>query len=34
MSCLCTLAIGNGVDVKGANLVLHLGPSGVIDDYV
>ena len=30
----CTIAFGMGVDVKGANLVIHMGPSSDIDDYV
>ena len=29
----CTIAFGMGVNVKGANLVIHLGPSSDLDDY-
>jgi superfamily II DNA helicase RecQ len=30
----CTVAFGMGVDVKGAQLVVHLGPSSALDDYL
>ena len=30
----CTVAFGMGVDVKGAQLVIHLGPSNALDDYL
>ena len=30
----CTIAFGMGVNVKGGNMVIHLGPSSGIDDYL
>ena len=30
----CTIAFGMGVDVKGAYMVVHLGPSSTIDSYI
>lgn len=30
----CTIAFGMGVNVKGGNVVIHLGPSGGLDDYL
>ncbi len=30
----CTIAFGMGINVKGANLVIHLGPSSDLDDYL
>ena len=30
----CTVAFGMGVNVKGGNMVIHLGPSTGIDDYL
>ncbi|CAB4004938.1 Werner syndrome ATP-dependent helicase, partial [Paramuricea clavata] len=30
----CTIAFGMGVNVKGAHLVIHVGPSGDLDDYL
>ncbi|CAB4016141.1 Hypothetical predicted protein, partial [Paramuricea clavata] len=30
----CTIAFGMGVDVQGAYLAIHLGPSSTIDDYI
>lgn len=30
----CTIAFGMGVNVKGANHVIHLGPSSNLDDYL
>lgn len=30
----CTIAFGMGVDVKGAELVIHMGPSSALDDYL
>ena len=30
----CTVAFGMGVNVKGGNMVIHLGPSSGIDDYL
>ena len=29
-----TIAFGMGVDVKGAELVIHMGPSSALDDYL
>lgn len=30
----CTIAFGMGVNVKGSNVVIHLGPSTGMDDYL
>ena len=30
----CTIAFGMGINVKGGNVVVHLGPSSGIDDYL
>ena len=30
----CTIAFGIGVNVKGRNVVIHLGPSSGLDDYL
>ncbi len=30
----CTVAFGMGVDVKGAQLAIYLGPSSALDDYL
>lgn len=30
----CTIAFGMGVNIKGANLVIHMGPSSDLDDYL
>ncbi len=30
----CTIAFGMGVNVKGGNVVIHLGPSSGLDDYL
>ena len=30
----CTIAFGMGVNVKGAHIVIHMGPSGDLDDYL
>ncbi|XP_031552314.1 ATP-dependent DNA helicase Q1-like [Actinia tenebrosa] len=30
----CTIAFGMGVNVKGGNIVIHLGPSSGLDDYL
>lgn len=30
----CTIAFGMGVDVKGAHLAIHVGPSSDLDDYL
>lgn len=30
----CTIAFGMGVSVKGAELVIHMGPSSALDDYL
>jgi superfamily II DNA helicase RecQ len=29
----CTIAFGMGINVKGADTVIHLGPSGSLEDY-
>ena len=29
----CTIAFGMGINVKGAYTVIHLGPSGSLEDY-
>lgn len=30
----CTIAFGMGINVKGGNVVMHLGPSSGVDDYL
>ncbi|CAB4006726.1 Hypothetical predicted protein [Paramuricea clavata] len=30
----CTIAFGMGVNIKGGNVVIHLGPSGGLDEYL
>ena len=30
----CTIAFGMGINVKGGNVVIHLGPSSGLDDYL